>query len=183
MIRLFVGLGLPDAAASRIATLQNGVPGAKWVPRENLHVTLRFIGEVDEDIAADLDTALAEIQAPAPVVSLRGLGRFGDKRKVRLLWVGVDPVPALLLLRDKVEAAGLRAGLEPEGRRFKPHVTIARFASARPGGSRADEVVAANGDWDGGTFSPPAFTLYRSHLGHEGAHYEALRDYPLGIAP
>lgn len=179
MIRLFVGLGLPDSVAARLAEIQNGVPGAKWVPRNNLHVTLRFVGEVDEDVAADLDAALAEVAAPAPAVVLRGLGRFGDKRGARALWIGAEPKPALLHLHDKVESACVRAGLAPEGRRFKPHVTLARFAAGRPGGARANQVVAANSDWDGGSFRPRAFTLYRSLLGRDGAHYESLRDYPL----
>lgn len=179
MLRLFVGLPVPDAVAARLAALQSGVPGARWVPRENLHVTLRFIGEVDEDVAADLDAALAEIDAPAPEVALRGLGRFGDRRGARALWVGVEPADALVHLHGKVESACVRAGLPPEGRRFKPHVTLARFSHGRPGGPRADAVVAANSDWDGGRFIADAVVLFRSFLGSEGAHYEALRDYPL----
>lgn len=85
MIRLFVGLALPDAVRDRLATLQNGVPGARWVPPETFHVTLRFVGEIDEDVAADLDAELATLSAPAVPVRLRGLSRFGDKRGARAL--------------------------------------------------------------------------------------------------
>ena len=179
MIRLFVGLAVPDAVAERLATLQCGVPGARWVPRENLHVTLRFIGEVDEGVAADLDEALATVTAPSPEITVHGLGRFGDKRGVRVLWAGVKPVPALLHLQAKVESACVQAGLAPEKRRFKPHISVARFAGSHLGGPRADAVVAANIDWPGGRYDPETMTLFRSFLGHEGAHYEALREYPL----
>jgi 2'-5' RNA ligase len=179
MIRLFIGLGIPDAVAERLSRLPGGVPDARWMARDTLHLTLRFVGEVDEGVAADLDAALAGITVPAPEVRLRGLGRFGDRRGARALWIGVEPAAALLRLRDKVETACVAVGLPPEGRRYKPHVTLARFPGARPGGPRADALVAAHGDWDGGGFVPDAFTLFRSFLGRDGAHYEALCDYPL----
>lgn len=181
MIRLFVGLALPDAVRDRLATLQNGVPGARWVPPETFHVTLRFVGEIDEDVAADLDAELATLSAPAVPVRLRGLGRFGDKRGARALWVGVEPVPELLHLHGKVESACVRAGLDAASRRYVPHVTLARFG--KPGGPRVDEVVAANGDWDGGAFVAGHVVLYRSLLGHDGATYEALAEYPLDGSP
>lgn len=178
MIRLFVGLALPADLCAVLAERQNGVPGARWVEPRNLHVTLRFIGEVDEAAAADIDARLAEVRAPAPPVVLTGLGRFGDDRRARILYVGVDPGPALIHLRDKVESACVRAGVAPERRRFKPHVTLARF-SGTPGG-RLDDVVAANTAWRPGAFTADRFVLFSSHLGHGGADYTAEREYPLG---
>lgn len=182
MIRLFVGLAVPEDLRATLAERQNGVPGARWVEPKNLHVTLRFIGEVDENVAADIDAHLAEVRAPAPPVGLNGLGRFGDKRGTRILYVGVEPHPALIHLRDKVESACVRAGLEPEARKFKPHVTLARFKGsglAGAGGGRIDDIVAANTAWRPGTFTPARFVLFSSHLGHGGADYTAERDYPL----
>lgn len=181
MIRLFVGLALPEDLRAVLAGRQNGVPGARWVEPKNLHVTLRFIGEVDEHVAADIDAELAEVRAPAPVVELNGLGRFGDKRGARILHVGVEPAPALVHLRDKVESACVRAGLAPETRKFKPHVTLARFGGFG-GGGRVDDIVAANTSWRPGTFTADHFVLFSSHLGHNGADYTAERVYPLAPA-
>ncbi|KJS38557.1 MAG: hypothetical protein VR70_09650 [Rhodospirillaceae bacterium BRH_c57] len=178
MIRLFVGLALPEALRAALAEHQNGVPGARWVEPANLHVTLRFIGEVDENIAADIDGALAEITGPPPTVALNGLGRFGDKRGARILYVGVDPDPALVRLRDKVESACVRAGITPEKRRFMPHVTLARFS--QPAGGRLDAIVAANTTWRPGSFTADRFVLFSSHLSHTGASYTPEREYLLG---
>lgn len=181
MIRLFVGIALPKPIRDRLAGLQNGVPGARWVEPDNLHITLRFIGEVDEDVAEDIDEHLTTIAAPAFDLSIGGLGRFGDRRGARILWVGVEPQPALVHLRDKVESACVRAGLEPDGRKYRPHVTLARFRD--PGGQRVDQVVAANTDWQAGTFRARSFILFSSHLGRSGAHYRAEAEYPLHDGP
>jgi 2'-5' RNA ligase len=178
MIRLFVGLALPEPLRAELARRQNGVPGARWVEPKNLHITLRFIGEVDEDVAADIAAELEVITAPPAPVVLNGLGRFGDKRGARILYVGVDPDPALTHLRDKVESACVRAGLEPERRAFKPHVTLARFA--RFGSRRVDDIVAANTEWRPGAFLADSFVLFSSHLSPHGADYTAERTYLLG---
>lgn len=180
MLRLFVGIALPADLRDRLARLQHGVPGAKWVAPENLHLTLRFIGEVDEDVAEDIDRQLATVRCPAFPCEVGGMGRFGGNGGARVLWVGVTPDPGLVHLRDRVEKACVRAGLEPEGRKYKPHVTLARFKGKAP--PRADEVVAANTGWRGGTFTPDHFTLYRSILGHEGPAYSVLAEYPLAAA-
>lgn len=177
MIRLFTGLALPEGLSATLAEHQNGVPGARWVEPKNLHVTLRFIGEVDENVAADLDAELAAVKAAPVPVALRGLGRFGDKRGARILYVGVEPDPALLHLRDKVESACVRVGLEPERRRYKPHVTLARFSD--PAGGRVDDIVAANTEWQPGAFTAEHFVLFSSHLSPNGADYTAERTYSL----
>src|SRR5205085_6878330 len=92
----------------------------------NLHLTLRFIGEIDEGLAADVDAALQRVKVRPFKLQLAGAGVFGGNRP-RALWVGVERDPALWQLRDKIEQALIRAGLEPEGRRFAPHVTLARL--------------------------------------------------------
>src|SRR3546814_8570820 len=95
MIRLFTALSLPDAVRSRLAMLQSGVPGARWIRPENLHVTLRFIGEVDQHVAADLDAELARTVAPGFDLSLDGVGHFGPARKPTSLWAGIGRSEAL----------------------------------------------------------------------------------------
>src|ERR1700744_3944885 len=110
MLRLFVGIGFPPELKLRLSLLCGGVPGARWVDAGNLHLTLRFIGEVSEDIAADVDKALAEVKSPRFTLRLGGTGTFGGN-KPDVLWVGVERDPDLVRLRDKVERALIRAGL------------------------------------------------------------------------
>src|SRR5690242_13145374 len=126
MLRLFVGIALPPQLKLRLSLLASGVPGARWVDPGNMHLTLRFIGEVDEGVASDIDAALARIRAPRFAVTLTGIGHFGGAAP-RLLWAGVESNAALFHLRDKIEAAVVRAGLAAETRRFSPHVTLARL--------------------------------------------------------
>jgi 2'-5' RNA ligase len=123
MLRLFVGIGFPPELKLRLSLLCSGVPGAKWVDAGNFHLTLRFIGEVAEDRAADIDDALVRLRARRFVLQLVGTGIFGGDDKPRNLWVGVERSPKLLALRDKIEQALVRIGLPPEPRKFTPHVT------------------------------------------------------------
>ena len=106
--------------------LQGGVPGAQWQPVENLHLTLRFIGEVDEPTARDIDQMLGGLREKAFDLSLRGVGEFGG-RDPHALWAGVAPAPALMHLVAKIESALQRMGLPAETRKYAPHVTLARL--------------------------------------------------------
>lgn len=173
MLRLFVAIGLPPAAREGLARLRGGLPGARWTAPENHHLTLRFIGEVDEGVAADLDDALATIRHPAFPLALKGVGAFGD----HLLWAGIaDPAP-VVALKAKVDAAVRRAGLPAETRRFAPHVTLARLKRpdmARLAGHLADHALFA-----APAFRVEAFGLYSSVLGGEQALYVEERRYPL----
>src|SRR6185437_1775902 len=126
MIRLFVALDLPENIRARLLELQGGVPGARWSTNQQLHLTLRFIGEVDGDVAHDIDDTLAVIRAPAFALELSGVGEFGGKNP-RALWAGVKPNDALLHLQRKIETAMQRIGLPAEQRKFTPHVTLARL--------------------------------------------------------
>ena len=132
MIRLFVALALPAAIKAQLALLSGGIPGARWVPPENYHLTLRFIGEVESWRAEEVDEALANIRARPFMLSLRGLGLFEKAGRISSLWVGVEKTDQLGLLQAKVETALQRIGLEPERKRFAPHVTLARTDRAPP---------------------------------------------------
>src|SRR5436190_24207034 len=110
MLRLFVGIGFPPELKLRLSLLCSGVPGAKWVDPGNLHLTLRFIGEVGEDVAADIDEALARVRARPFTIQLAGTGVFGGG-KPRTLWAGIERQPGLGALHDKIEQALVRAGL------------------------------------------------------------------------
>ena len=132
MIRLFFGLELPGELRMRIEMLSAGIDRARWVAPENLHVTLRFIGEVEEPAMEEIAQEAAAIRFDPFPVTLSGAGHFERRGRVSAVWLGVEPDPALTALRDRIEAAAVRAGQPPEGRKFRPHVTVARLDRARP---------------------------------------------------
>lgn len=177
MIRLFVGLVLPEDARQRLAGLAGGIPGARWLEPDTFHITIRFIGEVAQDVAADIDAALAGIRAPAFPLSLVGVGSFGHGRQIHSLWTGVERSPALAHLHEKVERALVRTGLEPEPRKFAPHVTLARLKQAQP--ARVEAFAAEHALFRHGPFAIDRFVLFSSHLGRAGASYMAEAEYPL----
>lgn len=178
MIRLFVALDFPEDVRQRLVGLGGGVPGARWTEADNLHLTLRFIGEVPEDQTAEIDDALSEISAPAFDVTLDGVGVFGSNRNARVLWAGVERSDALSHLQSKVESALVRCGLPAEERKFSPHITLARLKDAPK--DRIGRFIEERGLFRAGPIRMDHFTLYRSHLGKGAAVYEALREYPLG---
>ena len=173
MLRLFVGFGLPPELKLRLSLLSSGVPGARWVDPGNYHVTLRFIGEVDEGMASDIDAALTQIRAPRFALELAGIGQWG----MRSLWVGVERNPALLHLHGKVENALLRLGLEPEGRRYAPHVTLARLKGTA--NAKLRSYLGDHALFRAEPFAVDRFSLIASYLTKSGAIYEDQADYPL----
>lgn len=179
MIRLFIGLDLPEDVARRLENLGGGIPGARWVAARNLHITLRFIGEVDEATAAEIDTVLAAVRAPGFALALDGFGTFG-RGKPNHLWAAVERTPDLVHLQGRVETAMSRLGLGAEGRKYLPHVTLARLSD--PPVHRVQDFIAGHSPFQVGPWPVEHFVLYRSHLGRSGAEYEALAEYPLGQA-
>lgn len=180
-MRLFVAIALPEEIRERLSALQHGIPGARWVRPENLHLTLRFIGEVDGRQAQDIDAALAAVRSPGFSVTLAEVGRFGANAKVRALWVGMQTSEPLKRLHAKVEQALQRAGLEPEGRKFRPHVTLARF-NGNPRG-RLYDYLARHALFRAEPFVAEEFVLYSSFLSQGGAIYRAEAEYPLASIP
>ena len=176
MIRLFVALALPDTVAEDLARLQAGVPGARWSTRDQLHLTLRFIGEVDGRDAAAIDDALIAIDAPGFELALKGVGEFGGKNP-HALWAGVrDPGPVKFLAR-KIETALQRIGLPAEERKFVPHVTLARLRASPRG--RVMDFLTDHALYAGPAFEVGAFILYSSVLTTDGSLYTAERAYRL----
>lgn len=177
-LRLFAALPIPDVIADRLQGLQKGVPGARWRPRENLHLTLRFFGEVREDVAEDLDAELAGVRAKPFEISLKGAGSFGGASP-HALWMGVEAHPSLIMLAKGCERAARRAGLKAESRRYMPHVTMAYLNKTDLDRVKAFERRCA-------LFQTPAFTVDRFHLysslprSHEPNLYRVEAEYPLG---
>lgn len=177
MLRLFVAVPLPPEVQDRLERIGFGIPGAAWVPGENMHITLRFLGEVSNAEAADVDDALSSIRAPAFDLTLDGVGHFGSLRQTRSLWMGVARNPALQHLRDKVESALVRFGQPRENRKFVPHVTLARFKGET--GHHLANFLAEHNLLKIGPIRVDRFTLFQSYLKREGSLYEPLAEYPL----
>ena len=173
MLRLFVGIGLPPELKLRLSLLCAGGPGARWVDAGNFHVTLRFIGEVGEGQASDINDALTQIRVPCFDLALAGAGHFG----LRMLWVGVERHPVLARLHEKVEHAITRLGFEPEGRRYAPHVTLARLKGATE--AKLQSFLVENALFRAAPFAVERFSLIASFLAKSGAIYEDQADYPL----
>lgn len=176
-LRLFVALDLPDAVRHDLATIAHGIPGARWVPEENYHLTLRFIGAIEHWQAHDVDEALAGIRARPFELALGGLGTFERQGRVQALWVGVQRNEALALLQSKVENALRRVGLESERRRFAPHVTLARTEAAEP--AKIAAYMQRHNLFRSPAVRVDSFTLFSSHLGRECATYTPEVEYAL----
>jgi len=173
MLRLFVGIALPPPLKLQLSLIAAGVPGAKWVNPGNYHVTLRFIGEVDEGQAADIDDALLQIRAPRFEVTLATVGHFG----LRMLWVGIERNPALQHLHEKIESALNRLGHVPEERRYTPHVTLARLKGTHE--TKLQAYLSEHALFRAAPFAVERFSLVASYLTKSGAIYEDQADYAL----
>lgn len=175
-MRLFTALSLPDPVARSLMLLQSGVPGARWQSRQQLHLTLRFIGEVDGAVAGEIDDALAAIAAPGFTLELKGTGSFGG-RKPRDLWAGVAANEPLNHLSRKIESALQRIGLPPDERKFTPHVTLARLRNTPPGAVM--DYLADHALFAAAPFAVTVFALYSSKLTGDGSIYRVEKDYAL----
>ena len=175
MPRLFIALRPPEPVRDALIDTMEALDGARWQDDEQLHLTLRFVGEVEPPLAEDLADSLARLKAGPFTVDLAGVGHFARKGVPQAIWARALPSPELLALRTNVERACLAAGLPPERRAFLPHVTIARL----------NRGTAPIGDWLArhgtlrASWHAEAFSLFESHLGHAGASYEEIVRYRL----
>lgn len=177
MLRLFIGLTFERGFVRRLSTVMEGVPGVHWQPLENLHLTLRFLGDVSFDDAETLDAELARIAAPAFDVTVQGTGWFGIGDRVQNLHALTRPDPILDGLKAQVDGACRRAGFAPEGRKFVPHVTLARtrqarLDSVRPWLEETGGLRLSLGDVE-------AFHMISSHANGPGRAYRVEASFPL----
>ena len=175
-MRLFVALSIPDVVARSLMLLEGGVPGARWQAREQLHLTLRFIGAVDGGDARALEDALAGIDAPAFEMQLHGVGQFGNKQP-HSLWAAARRNDLLEHLARKVDTAIRRVGQPQDVHKFMPHVTLARLR--HPDMDRLREWLVTHALFTSDLFAVNAFCLYSSKLTSDGSIYRVEQEYPL----
>ena len=177
MHRLFVAVRPPREIRDLLLNAMGGISGARWQSEDQIHLTLRFIGEVDRHQAGDVHAALGAIHHPAFEIAISGLGLFDRRGQPETVWAGVSPHEPLSRLHRKVDQAMTRVGIVPDQRAYMPHITLARLK--RSSGTIRDLI-----EQSGGLTSPPFridfFALYESELTPEGPVYSVIERYPLG---
>lgn len=175
--RLFVAIDPPADTREQLVALCCGLPDARWVQPEQLHLTLCFIGEVDGSTFLDIREALAEIQPSAFVLRLRGVGFFPPRGLPRVVWAGVDSCEPLMVLQRKITTRLFQLGVTLENRKFSPHITLARLQHTPA--SKVGKYLAINGLFSSDPFAVDRFVLYSSILGKKGASHVVEQVYPL----
>ena len=177
MTRLFTALEIPRSLAIQLSLLKGGLAGARWIDPEFYHVTLRFIGDIDGRTADEIAAALDRVYRPPYTLRLSGLDCFASGRSPHSLFARIEPTQQLVDLQAEHERIMQRIGLAPEGRRFVPHVTIARLR-----GTSSTEVarwLAEHGDFRAPAFDVDRFVLYSSKASVGGGPYLIEEAYDL----
>ena len=176
MPRLFTALSLPEPVRMHLSLLGGGIPGARWESIDKMHLTLRFIGEVDGGEARDIRRALESVQHDPFQMVLQGTGHFPPRGQPRSIWVGVrDPEP-LVQLHEKIDCALSRVGVDPDTRKFAPHVTLARLKSAPI--SKVAAFEAHHNLFCSEPIDVTHFALLSSVLGPGGSKYRTEQVFP-----
>lgn len=179
MPRLFVALPVPEEVSAELTALQSGVPDARWVPPENFHVTLCFAGEVQGAVMRDFEEELGDISGPRFAVALDGVEQFASGRQPKALVARVQKSDRLDWLQQKVSAVARNCGLEIERRKFRPHVTLARFANGAEAGHHLAQFMASHAQFRAGPWVAEHFSLYSSRSGRSGSIYTEEAAYHL----
>lgn len=177
MHRLFVAIRPPRTIRELLLGAMGGVPGARWQDDEQLHLTLRFVGEIDRHKAEDVAAALDRVRGPRFALRIEGVSRFERRGRTDAIWAGVSPGGEVAALARKVSEAVTRVGLPPETRAYLPHLTLARFG--RAGGGPVELFLAETAGLSSPAWTVDSFCLFESRLGSEGARYEAVARYSL----
>jgi 2'-5' RNA ligase len=179
-MRLFIAIELPDDVKRELGGLWMDIPGVRRVPTEQIHLTLAFLGEVEESAAERLAGELSRIQLPGFHLCFSGPGCFPDRRRPRVLWIGLEPHLRLRRLASGVHEAVLACGIPQEERPFSPHITLARLSLPPP--RMVDAYLDRNKTLNLPPFPVHEFTLFRSRLTPQGALHTPLRSFSLEAA-
>jgi RNA 2',3'-cyclic 3'-phosphodiesterase len=180
-MRLFVALDLPDQARNAItdftSRMRRCFPAAHWVRVEGIHVTLKFIGEVSEDLWPPITEALARVKSAAPVnLEFSGTGFFPDAKRPRVLWISIQASPNLTEIAANIDARLGKLGIPQETREFRPHLTLARLDNTR-GIEKLHAALQGSSESNFGSLRTGEMHLYQSELGKGGARYTRLKTF------
>ena len=176
MHRLFVAIRPPEEVRDLLIDAMDNSPALRWVGDDQLHLTLRFVGEVERPVANDIAAALERLASSGFELRIKGVGKF-EKRNGGALWAGIEPKEPVISLAAKVERAIQQVGLEPERRAFAPHITLARWN--RRNAEAVDAFLRRNSDLRSGPFEVHRFILFESKLSRHGPHYEEVAAFRL----
>jgi 2'-5' RNA ligase len=180
MHRLFVALDLPPDVVDQVQSICHGLLGARWVDPDNLHLTLRFLGDVSGPQRNDIEAVLAEIDAPAFDFSLAGIGHWQSAGTPKTIWLGVDADPGLTALYRRINREMRRLGLPLDGKAFRPHVTLARARALNPHDLAG--YLAAHSLFRSAPITATDFYLYQSRLHPDGPVYSRQARFSLSGA-
>ena len=176
MHRLFVAIRPPETIRDLLIDAMDDSPDFRWQDDEQLHLTLRFVGEVDRPVAEDLASALGQVRGAPFDLRIAGVGRF-EQRNSGALWAAVEPKATVAALAAKVERTCVTVGLEADRRAFHPHITLARWKGRRT--HEAQDFLERKRGLVSEPFRVDRFILFESQLSRHGAHYEEIAAYPL----
>jgi 2'-5' RNA ligase len=178
MHRLFIAVDFPDEVNDALANICFGIPGAKWVPKDQIHLTLRFIGDADDAMLSDITEILEDVNSSGFSLTLKGVGYFPPRRKPNVLWVGIEPSEQLAELKDSIENLLEELELVGEKRKYHAHVTLARLRHEAP----LDKItgfLSAHGLFKIESIPVTEFHLYSSELTPDGAVHSKEASFPL----
>jgi len=177
MPRLFIAVDLPDTIMDNLEAMFFGIPGARWVALDQLHLTVRFIGDVDGALFHDIKNTLEEVNIPPFDLQLKGVGHFPPRGAPRVIWVGLGKSEPIQLFRKKIDTALFKIGLEPERRKFSPHITLARLKNTPL--QKITNFLSGNALFRQDPFQVDYFKLYSSTLTPKRAIHRVERVYSL----
>ncbi len=177
MIRLFVAVEIPESIAEEVSYVYRGLPGANWTRPENLHITLKFLGDTDEKKVCKIQEVLSSIKHESFRIKLSGVGNFSKKGSGPIIWIHINPLERLRELHRKVENKLNSLEIPGEKRKYTPHLTIARMKRYHHG--RMEDYMNSFSQFESSEFEVNAFHLFSSQLKPEGAIHTIENSFPL----
>jgi 2'-5' RNA ligase len=177
MPRLFTGIEIPEDVGHDLSLMRGGIRGARWIEPGSHHITLRFIGDIDEGLAREIAHALETVKGAPFTIRIKGVGAYGG-HKPRVLYAGVSDSGEMQRLQAAHERLLQRLGLEPEGRKYSPHVTLARLSGVDAAGVQA--FLAAHNLYESRPITVTRFVLFSSRPSRGGGPYAVEEAYALG---
>ncbi len=177
MIRLFTAIPLPLLVRSSLHAMGRSIQRARPVPEDQIHITLRFIGEVEGSRVHDIKMSLSSVQLSPFSLAVQGVGHFPPRGKPRVVWAGLNPVDQLCVLKKRIDSSLKHCGIPPEQRKYSPHVTLARLKNTPL--KRVTEFLAGNSFLAFEELQICSFDLYSSKLTQKGAVHSLEQSYEL----